>query len=67
MPQTTRRGVAPLKFQPRWPEGFLTVLRKAGAQQKNISQCEAGALFLCCPKKVNIGTTPLYPTKRSSI
>jgi len=36
MPQTTRRGVAPLNLQPRWPEGFLTVLREAGAQEKNI-------------------------------
>jgi len=25
MPQTTRRGVAPLNLQPRWHEGYLTV------------------------------------------
>jgi hypothetical protein len=36
MPQTTRRGVAPLNPQPRWPEGYLTVLREAGVQEKTI-------------------------------
>ena len=41
MPQTTRRGVAPLNLQPRWPEGYLTVLREAGAQEKNIPHCVA--------------------------
>jgi len=41
MPQTTRRGVAPLNLQPRWPEGYLTVLREAGAQEKNIPYCVA--------------------------
>jgi len=54
MPQTTRRGVAPLNLHPRWPEGYLAVLREAGAQDKNIPHCEASALFLCFPKKVNI-------------
>lgn len=28
MPQTTRRGVAPLNPRPRWPEGYLTVFFK---------------------------------------
>ena len=41
MPQTTRRGVAPLNPQPRWPEGYLTVLREAGAQGKTIPHCVA--------------------------
>ena len=41
MPQTTHRGVAPLNPQPRWPEGYLTVLREAGAQEKTIPHCVA--------------------------
>ena len=41
MPQTTRRGVAPLNPQPRRPEGYLTVLREAGAQEKTIPHCVA--------------------------
>lgn len=41
MPQTTRRGVAPLNPQPRWPEGYLPVLREAGAQGKTIPHCVA--------------------------
>jgi hypothetical protein len=39
MPQTTRRGVAPLNPQPRWPGGYLTVLREAGAKEKTIPHC----------------------------
>jgi len=41
MPQTTRRGVAPLNSQPRWPEGYIAVLREAGAQEKTIPHCLA--------------------------
>jgi hypothetical protein len=41
MPQTTRRGVAPLNPQPRWPGGYITVLREAGAQEKTIPHCVA--------------------------
>ena len=41
MPQTTRRVVAPLGPQPRWPEGYITVLREAGAQEKTIPHCVA--------------------------
>ncbi len=41
MPQTTRRGVAPLDPQPRWPGGYITVLREAGAQEKTIPHCVA--------------------------
>jgi len=37
MPQTTPRGVAPLNPQPRWPGGYIAVLREAGAQEKTIS------------------------------
>ena len=41
MPQTTRRGVAPLNPQPRWPEGYITRLREAGAQEETIPHCVA--------------------------
>ncbi|MBI5605238.1 MAG: phage integrase N-terminal SAM-like domain-containing protein [Deltaproteobacteria bacterium] len=41
MPQTTRRGVAPLNPQPRWPDGYIAVLREAGAQEKTIPHCVA--------------------------
>jgi hypothetical protein len=41
MPQTNRRGVAPLNLQPRWPEGYLAILREAGAQEKTIPHCIA--------------------------
>ncbi len=41
MPQTTRRGVAPLNPQPRWPGGYIAVLREAGAQEKTIPHCVA--------------------------
>jgi integron integrase len=33
--------VAPLNPQPRWPEGYLTVLRETGAQEKTIPHCLA--------------------------
>ena len=36
MPQTPRRGVVPLNPQPRWPGGYIAVLREAGAQEKTI-------------------------------
>lgn len=39
MPQTIRRGVAPLKPQPRWPGGYIAVLREAEAQEKTIPHC----------------------------
>jgi site-specific recombinase XerD len=32
MLQTTRRGVAPLNPQPRWPGGYIAVLREAVRQ-----------------------------------
>ena len=43
MHQTTRLGVtvAPLDPQPRWPEGYIAVLRTAGAQEKTIPYCVA--------------------------
>ena len=41
MPQTARPGVAPLDPQPRWPEGYIAVLREAGAQEKTIPYCVA--------------------------
>jgi integron integrase len=36
MRQTNQRGVAPLNTNPRWPEGYVAVLREAGAQEKTI-------------------------------
>jgi hypothetical protein len=30
MRQTVRRGVAPLNLNPKWPEGYVAVLREAG-------------------------------------
>jgi hypothetical protein len=39
MPQTTRRGAAPLNPQPQWPGRYIAVLREAGAQQKTIPHC----------------------------
>ena len=41
MPQTTRQRVAPLNPQPRWPGGYIAVLREAGAQEKTIPHCVA--------------------------
>jgi integron integrase len=41
MPQTNRRGVAPLNLQPRWPEGYIDILREAGAQERTIPHCIA--------------------------
>ena len=31
MHQTLRRVVAPLNTNPKWPEGYIAVLREAGA------------------------------------
>ena len=36
MRQPLRRGVAPLNTNPKWPEGYIAVLREAGAQEKTI-------------------------------
>ena len=36
MRQAVRRGVAPLNTNPKWPEGYMAVLREAGAQEKTI-------------------------------
>ena len=43
MHQTTRSGVivAPLNQQPKWPEGYIAVLREVGAQEKTIPYCVA--------------------------
>ena len=47
MPQTTRRGVAPLNPQPRWPGWYIAVLREAGAQEKTIhALCGVGTSVL---------------------
>jgi len=37
MPQSTRRGVAPLNTQPRWPGGYIAVLRKEGDVRAEIA------------------------------
>ena len=37
MRQAVRRGVAPLNTNPKWPEGYVTALREAGAQEKMIA------------------------------
>ena len=57
MPQTTRRGVAPLNPQPRWPEGYIAVMREAGAQEKTIPHCEG---------KGDVGSDTTYKMWRSS-
>jgi hypothetical protein len=37
----TARAVAPLHTDPKWPQGYIVVLREAGAQEKNIPYCVA--------------------------
>lgn len=39
MPQTERRVVAPVNTAPKWPEGYVTVLREAGAKEVTIPYC----------------------------
>ncbi|MBI5604173.1 MAG: hypothetical protein HY879_12550 [Deltaproteobacteria bacterium] len=58
MPQTHRRGVAPLDPQPRWPDGYIAVLREAGAQEKtlpylNLLIYKINFLRQCQSKSVN--------------
>lgn len=36
MRQSSQRGVAPLNTNPKWPEGYVAVLREAEAQEKTI-------------------------------
>ena len=36
MRQPVLRGVAPLNTSPKWPEGYVAVLREAGALEKTI-------------------------------
>ncbi len=36
MRQSSQRGVAPLNTEPKWPEGYVAVLREAGAVEKTI-------------------------------
>jgi integrase len=38
MPQTTRRGVAPLNPQPRWPGGYIAVLLEAGQDIRTVQE-----------------------------
>jgi len=39
MRQDGNRAAAPFNAQPRWPEGYIRVLRDAGAQEKTIPYC----------------------------
>jgi hypothetical protein len=39
MPQTERRVVAPVNTEPKWPEGFVAILREAGAKEVTIPYC----------------------------
>ena len=39
MPQTTNPTTAPPNPAPRWPAGYIEVLRDAGAQEKTIPFC----------------------------
>jgi len=39
MPQSTIVVTSPRDPAPKWPEGFVRVLRDAGAQEKNIPYC----------------------------
>jgi hypothetical protein len=39
MPQNTLIVTSPRNPAPKWPEGFVRVLRDAGAQEKNIPYC----------------------------
>ena len=39
MRQTGQGVVAPPNHEPQWPEGYMAVLREAGAQEKTIPYC----------------------------
>jgi hypothetical protein len=39
MPQYAPRPVAPPNSDPKWPEGYVAVLRQAGAQEKTTPYC----------------------------
>ena len=43
MRQEGRRAVAPLNTDPRWPDGYIGVLRDLGAVEKTIPYCVAWA------------------------
>ena len=40
-----RQAAAPLNAEPRWPEGYIRVLREAGAQEKTIPYCVGIEIF----------------------
>jgi hypothetical protein len=40
MRQDGNRAAAPLNTEPRWPEGYVRVLRETGAQEKTIPYCQ---------------------------
>ena len=39
MPRVTRKAVAPLNSEPKWPAGYMAILREAGAQEGSIPYC----------------------------
>lgn len=39
MRQNDRRAAAPLNAEPRWPAGYIEVLRQAGAKDKTVPFC----------------------------
>ena len=39
MRQDGNRVAAPLNMEPRWPEGYIRILREADAQEKAIPFC----------------------------
>jgi hypothetical protein len=39
MRHADNRDAAPLNTEPRWPAGYVAVLRQAGAQEKTIPYC----------------------------
>jgi len=41
MRQSENRAAAPFNAEPRWPEGYIRVLREVGAQEKTIPYCVA--------------------------
>ncbi|MBX7259721.1 MAG: hypothetical protein K1Y02_25420 [Candidatus Hydrogenedentes bacterium] len=39
MPQGGRRVAAPADLDPKWPDGYVDELRRAGGKEKNIPFC----------------------------
>ena len=41
MPRVTRKAVAPMNSEPKWPAGYMAILREAGAKEVTIPHCVA--------------------------